>query len=73
MPESYQDFKQILEKLILNNKHNLESVRAYFDCDEPEQANVQPSLIKPAIARAIGNSEQWQIQERGQLQFQSQE
>ena len=53
------------------NIHILEGVRLYFECNNPDMATAKFTVIRPATVSSLGYGEQWQIEERGQLQFES--
>jgi len=53
------------------NAHNIEGVRLYFECDNPGIATAKFTVIRPATVSFLGYGEQWQLEERGQLQFES--
>jgi hypothetical protein len=55
----------------LKNMHNVESIRAYFDCNDSDNAHAKIKVIQPVVVSLLDNGEQWQLEGRGQLQFES--
>jgi len=55
----------------LKNMHNVESMKASFVCNGSDNARARIKVIQPGVVLPLGNSEQWQLEERGQLQFES--
>jgi hypothetical protein len=53
------------------NIHILEGVRLHFECNNPDMATAKFTVIRPATVSSLGYGEQWQLEERGQLQFES--